>query len=179
MNSRQFSLIPFLTADPPPPVELFAAVARHFTTLFVKYELLGALEEIIIPVAENMPLRKNALWEETCFEVFLGVNDSDHYWEFNLSPSGNWNVYRFDSYRQGMQEEKAFGSLPFSVERRSGVLSLSLEIDMAKIIPSCDAVRAGVSAVIRKGDGRLTYWALDHPGPQADFHRRDGFIAEL
>ena len=63
----------------------------------------------------DMPARRDRLWEETCFEFFLAVKNSPRYWEFNLSPAGHWNVYRFADYRQGMQEEPAFASLPFSV----------------------------------------------------------------
>ena len=37
----------------------------------------------------------------------------------------------------------------------------------------------GIAAVIKLAGGGLTYWALTHPGPQADFHRRDSFLVEL
>ena len=38
---------------------------------------------------------------------------------------------------------------------------------------------AGIAAVIKLAGGELTYWALTHPGPAADFHRRDSFVVEL
>ena len=134
------------------------------------------------PRLQTCVLRKNGLWEETCFEFFLGVKGSERYWEFNLSPSGHWNVYRFKSYRQGMQEEPAFTSLPFSVQLYSNSLLLSLGLGLDKIIPQeqvSEVLQVALSAVIKTRDGKTTYWALTHPGPQADFHRRDGFIIEL
>src|SRR4030042_7193941 len=50
---------------------------------------------------------------------------SERYWEFNLSPAGHWNVYRFASYRKEMREEPAFASLPFRVRTEPEALRLS------------------------------------------------------
>jgi len=36
-----------------------------------------------------------------------------------------------------------------------------------------------VAAVVKLRDGRVTYWALSHPGPRPDFHRRDSFLIKL
>jgi hypothetical protein len=141
--------------------------------------LIGPLAALVIPVPVGNPVRKNALWEETCFEFFLGGKDSDRYWEFNLSPAGHWNVYCFASYRQGMQEEPAFTSLPLSVQSQPDVLRLSTEVDLEKLIPAEQVLNVAISAVIKTMHGGITYWALTHPGPQPDFHRRDSFIIEL
>jgi hypothetical protein len=119
------------------------------------------------------------LWEETCLELFLGAKGSGRYWEFNLSPAGHWNVYRFTSYREGMQEEPALSSLPFGVRIEPGILRLSLDLDLRKILPAGEAVEAGVCAVIRTATGGTSHWALAHPGPRPDFHRRDGFALTI
>ncbi len=126
-----------------------------------------------------MPTRRSRLWEETCFEFFLGVMNSDQYWEFNLSPAGHWNVYRFTSYREGMKEELAFASLPFSIQNQPDALRLALELELGRIVPADQPVKVAISAVIRSIDGKMLYWALIHPGPKPDFHRRDSFIVEL
>ena len=39
------------------------------------------------------------MWEETCFEIFVGVHDEDYYREINLSPSQAWQSYQFEEYR--------------------------------------------------------------------------------
>ncbi len=111
--------------------------------------------------------------------MFLGARGSDWYWEFNLSPAGYWNVYRFAGYRQGMAEEVAFASLPFSVERGPESLILAVEVRLAGIVRADQGLDVGIAAVVKGRDGALTYWALAHPGPQPDFHRRDGFIIRL
>jgi hypothetical protein len=45
--------------------------------------------------------RAGGLWAHTCFEVFVMAEDGPGYREFNFSPSGEWAVYAFRSYRDG------------------------------------------------------------------------------
>jgi hypothetical protein len=78
-----------------------------------------------------------------------------------------------------MQEEPAFTSMPFIVRTCSDSLRLSLELDLGKIIPAGQALEVAVSAVIKDRNGSITYWALTHPGPQPDFHKREGFAIEV
>jgi hypothetical protein len=171
--------MPFTDAVSASRLRIEGEISRVSGRLAVHYKLLGNLTEVVIPVPADMPARKNALWEETCFEFFIAARDASRYWEFNLSPSGNWNVFRFAAYRKGMQEDSAFGSLPISVCCRPGVLSLSLEIALDEILHRDQALEVGISAVIKYGDGTMRNWSLSHPGLQADFHRRDGFLIEL
>ncbi|MEF9475475.1 MAG: DOMON-like domain-containing protein [Candidatus Mariimomonas ferrooxydans] len=179
MNGRNFSLQPFPTAGSLPELNIKGYIKRSSNSLSISYTLLGPLEELIIPALSDRPARKNALWKETCFEFFLKQKGLGQYWEFNLSPSGHWNVYRFKAYRLGMQEEPAFTSLPFSVGKRSDAFQLALELNLDKIIPADQTINVAVSAVIKSTDSRMTYWALTHTGQQADFHLEKSFIIEL
>ncbi len=179
MNAQSFSLKAFPSTKPLSDLKISGCIARHSNTLAVRYTLNGALAELDIPAPADVPARTNGLWEETCFECFLAAKDFSPYWECNLSPAGHWNVYRFAAYRQGMEEEKAFTVLPFRIERQVDALLLALEFDLSKIIPLDRALAVAVSTVIKHRNGRLTYWALTHPGPRPDFHRRDSFVIEL
>ena len=179
MNSRRFSLKPFPSSGTLPYLEISGNIGRLSKTLTISYTLHGLLSEVMIPAPADVPARKNALWEETCFEFFLGAKNSDQYREFNLSPAGHWNVYCFKSYRQGMQEELAFESLPVSVWRKPDALQLSLNLDLDKINLIDKTLEVAISTVINHANGKVTYWALTHPGPQADFHLKDSFIIEL
>jgi hypothetical protein len=179
MNSRSFSLQPFPIGGPPPLLQITGHVSRRGQTTTIHYELRDELAAVAMPLPADAPARRHGLWEETCFEFFLGTKNSPQYWEFNLSPAGPWNVYHFADYRQGMAEEVAFASLPFSVQRQPDSWLLTLEVDLTKIIPADQTLEIGISAVIKLREGEATYWALSHPGPQADFHRRDAFICQL
>jgi hypothetical protein len=176
---QRFALTPFGAAPGELRLELDGVIALHENALSIRYELRGRLNEVALPPQAAKPARRHGLWQETCFEFFLGLKDSPVYWEFNLSPSGHWNVYRFEDYRRGIQEEKAFTALPFRVRRHGDVLEVSLEVDLTLIVPPGRSLEAGVTAVVKLVNGEMTYRALAHPGPRPDFHRRDGFIVEL
>jgi hypothetical protein len=179
MNGQSFSLTPFPSAGILSGLVITGNIGRRANTLIINYELYGPIAEVMIPEPADIPVRKNELWKETCFEFFLGLKNHDCYWEFNLSPAGHWNVYRFESYREGMKEEPAFTTLPFTVQAGRDTLRLSLEADLDRIVRADQALEAGISAVIKTGDGKISYWALTHPGPSADFHRREGFVIGL
>ncbi len=66
-----------------------------------------------------------------------------------------------------------------AVHRSPETLRLTLEVDLARIVPADRPLEVAIAAVIQAPDGRLTYWALTHPGPRPDFHRRDGFLIAI
>jgi hypothetical protein len=179
MISRHFTLKPFPGEAPRFPLEITGTIARHRHILALRYELRGDLAAVTFLGPANQPARRDGLWEETCFECFLAYKDSSQYWEFNLSPAGHWNVYGFEAYRPGMHEEPALAALPFTVLRAPASLLLTLEVDVARLFLRGQALDAAIAAVIKAKDGTLTYWALVHPGPQPDFHRRDSFLIRL
>ena len=154
-------------------------LSRHSDTAALSFSVTDPMKELVLPDPADRPLRKHRLWEETCLEFFLAPKDSPRYWEINLSPSGHWNVYRFASYREGMQEEAAFTSLPFRVERRENLFLLDLDLHLGGIVDSETPLQAGISAVLKRRNGETTYWALSHTGRRPDFHRRDSFTARL
>lgn len=179
MNSQAFSLQPFPDTNSPPNLQITGTLARQAQTLYIRYALSGDLSKIAIAAPSDIPTRQHELWQETCFEFFLGQQDSDRYWEFNLSPSGDWNVYRFDGYRRGMQEETALTKLPFDVEVQPETLSLSLELNLQAIASNEQPLDVAITAVVKSQKGEVTYWALAHSGSEADFHRRDSFILQV
>jgi hypothetical protein len=179
MNNQSFFLAPFPSARPLPSVTMEGTIARHADTLAIRYTLLGRLTEVVIPAWAALPDRQGGLWKDTCFEFFLAVKGVPQYWEFNLSPAGHWNVYRFTSHREGMTEEPAFTALPFTVKTQRHALTLALELDLGTIVPADLALEVAISALLRHTDGSMTHWALIHRGPEPDFHQRDSFIIAL
>jgi hypothetical protein len=180
MKHHSFSLLPFVApSNFPPDVQLVGSLARSSGSLFLQYELSGNLSEILLPEQEAVPARKNNLWQKTCCEFFVAVRDSPRYWEVNLAPSGDWNVYAFESCRVGMNEEAAFHALPFQAERRPESFLLQLEFALAKIISKEQPIDLAVSAVIQLRDGRSSCWALTHCGSMPDFHLRESFVLKL
>jgi hypothetical protein len=179
MNDQTFKMQPFPSAKPIPDLKIAGNIARQGNQFTIHYALLGDVKEVGLAAPSDTPARKHELWKDTCFEFFLGIKNSDRYWEFNLSPAGDWNVYHFDAYRQGMQEETVFTALPFSIQHLSDGLAIALDVEVDKIVPANQAIEVGITTVIKHRDGEVSYWALTHQGTEADFHRRDSFIIAL
>lgn len=179
MSEQKFTLQPFASDNLLPDVQIIGNIARKDHKLAITYNLLGNLTEIIIAAPSDTPKRKDELWQNTCFEFFVGIKDSERYWEFNLSPAGDWNVYRFDGYRQGMQTETAFTTLPFFVQHQADILTLNLDVDLTKIISSNQGIDVAITTVVKQKNTQVSYWALAHKGAEADFHLRDSFLIRL
>ncbi|MFN6536783.1 MAG: DOMON-like domain-containing protein [Nostoc sp. EkiNYC01] len=178
MNNQTFSLQPFVSTESPANLQIAGNISRNINQLSICYTLTGDLKEIVLAKPAT-PSRKHQLWENTCFEFFFGIKNSQQYWEFNLSPAGHWNVYRFDGYRQRMREEIALTILPFNVENSPDKLVLTLSLDLDKMVYPEQIIEVAITTVIKNRDGGVTYWALTHRGAEADFHLRDSFILEL
>jgi hypothetical protein len=179
MTEQAFSLIPFPTTAIP-DVKILGTISSQDNFLVVHYSLIGHLREIILPLHSAPPHRHDDLWKATCFEFFIALKDQPQYWEFNMSPSGDWNVYRMDAYRRiGFREETSIQQLPFDVQKEDDALTLDITIDLTPIFQRSDDLEVGITAVIQTKDGSETYWALAHPAPQADFHLRESFIPVL
>lgn len=179
MNDQTFSLQPFASTKLLPNLKIAGNIARYANELTITYALFGNLEAVVIATPSDIPERKHELWKETCFEFFVGIKNSERYWEFNLSPTGHWNVYRFEGYRQGMQEETAFTTVPFSIQNQSDNFALAVNVGLDQIVSPEEAIEVSITAVIKQRDDEVTYWALTHQGAEADFHLRDSFIIDM
>jgi hypothetical protein len=182
-EEQAFSLRPFEKDGVLSGIECKGHLARRIDTLFVRYEIVGSSPRIDIPERRQEPSRRKGLWENTCLELFVAVKDYDQYWEFNLSPSGDWNVFRFEHYRNErhadkLREEPLVASLPFTTQRQPGSFLLDMEFDLDRLVRKDQFLEIGIAAIIQF-DKDKTYWALIHCGSTPDFHRRDSFVIEL
>ncbi len=174
-----FSLRPFTADCLVDGIRCVGSAARSSGSLLISWELRGRLKNILLPEQSAAPLRRDQLWEESCFEFFAAPTGSSQYWEVNLSPSGDWNVYAFNEYRAGMRKETALAALPFRIVRRTESLRLELVFPLDKIIPPEQLVALGISVVLRHRCGRSSYWALTHCGLKPDFHLRESFLLDF
>lgn len=117
-------------------------------------------------------IRRDGLWTSTCFEMFWGVSGTSKYWELNLSPWNEWNLYEFESYRSPQPptptSDYSLVKMEWAVNGGSGQMSARLE---------SSAVPAGnweynLCAVVPNAKGPQ-YFSLNHPEGKPDFHRRD------
>ena len=147
--------------------------------VIVRYRLVGELARIRVP-APQAPGIGDRLWEHTCFEAFVAGEDAAAYDELNFSPSGEWAVYRFRSYRDRI------GNAESSIDVRVDVtvtdmLELTAHLPLASLSQRYRAapLRLGLSAVIETIDGTHSYWALHHVAGAPDFHRAQTWTLRL
>jgi hypothetical protein len=160
-----------------PAIDLRADVSPAASGLSLSFYLRGDLTTLVLP-PPTTGFRRDSLWQSTCWECFLAKRNSPEYFEINLSPTHDWNVYHFTAYRQGMSAPP----LPPPVIRSwrkddwyrldALVAGLPMTGDKANW-------RLGLSAVLAGQDGGKAYFALAHPGEKPDFHHPGGFIAGL
>jgi hypothetical protein len=202
-------LLPWFTAaeGSESACQLWAQASCCAAGLQLSYRLIWTPAEhsVLVPLRgaddRRSPRRRDGLWQHTCFEAFVGVLGSEAYWEFNLAPSGDWNVYRFAGYRERQVPEQSYGALPLTVMgpraappaadcRLVGPRAL-LELEVCCQLPpplqerlqetlqEGSTLELGLSAVLEGRDGELSYWALQHPGSEPDFHDRRGWLLRL
>jgi len=137
--------------------------------LRMDYILRGALiEEIELSKEVSTPKRTDDLWKDSCFELFL-FHKSGAYWEINLSPSKNWNIYKFRSYRDGMQRENKINRINIKTDKQENQFLLTTKINFNKILDFED-VNLAFTAVTKDKSGEINYWALKHL-EKPDFHK--------
>lgn len=179
MTNASFRLVPFPGGDIP-EISITGKISLPNRILILHYLLEGKIEEILFPRRSVEPGRRDELWKMTCFEFFLAIKDQPQYWEFNLSPSGDWNIYYMDAYRRvGFRQEESIQRLRLDVQRAEGSLYLDALVDLDPILEPGVSLDLGITAIIQAADGKETYWALIHPGVVPDFHLRESFVLEL
>jgi hypothetical protein len=147
--------------------------------LQMTFRLDGDIPRILVP-SPGVPRIATQLWHHTCFEAFIAVQGQPAYHEFNFSPSGEWAVYAFCSYRNGGPLANKMMS-PYIAVRSTGSrleLDTLVRLDGLSAIHPRASLRIGLSAVIEASDG-LSYWALRHSADRPDFHEADGFALLL
>src|SRR5581483_4355265 len=117
----------------------------------------------------------------TCFEAFIAAPGIPGYYELNFSPSGQWALYRFDSYRKGMSAAGVTASPELVIRRGDDRLELDATMSLRDLSALRDAraLKLALTAVIEDDGGNLSYWALKHGPDKPDFHHADGFVLEL
>ncbi len=173
-----------LACHPTTPCEAVCHISAHVRAsatgvLTLEYSLDGDVGQLRIP-AEGAPRRADKLWRHTCFEAFIAAPGAPGYYECNFAPFGEWAMYQFDAYREGMTPIEAAPPI-ITTHRTAHDLVVKVVVDLSVLHNFKDypEVRLALSAVIENSNGELSYWALAHPPGKPDFHHADGFALTL
>lgn len=152
------------TCDLGPVRAVTASVIATQQGCEAEFRLDGRVDGIILPATAHSE-RTDNLWQTTCFEIFWQPLGGTYYREFNLSPSGRWAAYDFDSFREGMREAPV-GAL--SVACSHDGAGLVLKATIAADLPS--PAQVALNAIVEHADGGKQFWALAFPPGQPEFH---------
>ena len=163
-------------------LDVVVSLSLTATKLGLRFEVRGETDRLRIP-AQGKDGPADGLWQHTCMELFVAQPDVPAYREFNFSPSGQWAAYCFDDERQrNLEAEKAhpLGSPIIGRHEADNLFALSVSLPSGALPETSGRLLLGLSVVVERDDGALSYWALHHPRPdRPDFHHRDGFVLPL
>jgi hypothetical protein len=129
-----------------------------------EFRLDGMVPAIVMP-RPAQPERMDNLWQTTCFEIFWQPLGGTVYREFNLSPSGRWAAYDFDSFREGMRDAPVSAiAIACSHDDAGLVLKASIAADLPA------PAQVALNAIVEHTDGAKQYWALAFPPGKPEFH---------
>ena len=117
--------------------------------------------------------RQDELWKKSCFEFFISsVERPSSYFEINLSTSGGWNVYEFQSYRSPQPPSPLLSAEVLKLESSNTVLQAQVRIPN---LPT--RWNASLCAILMTPKSKY-YFSLAHKADKPDFHLRSSFILE-
>ena len=125
------------------------------------------------PLSQNPSFTKE-LWKTTCFEFFLGTQNSTEYWEWNFSLSGNWACYHFNNYRSGQSDLTKLDPKGFDLQIKSDRMHLQLSLPIPQTNQSNFIFSP--TAVIETKSGSIGFWAVQHKDSHPNFHVKESFI---
>ena len=129
-----------------------------------EFRLDGHMSAVVLP-PPAAPERMDNLWQATCFEIFWQPIGSTDYREFNLSPSGRWAAYDFDSFREGMRDAPVESVVIACSHDADGlILTASIAADLSA------PAQVALNAIVEHADGGKQYWALAFPPGKPEFH---------
>ncbi|SFV71438.1 hypothetical protein MNB_SV-13-134 [hydrothermal vent metagenome] len=109
-------------------IEIQASFEIDNKILTLKYRVIGDIKNYIFN-EPSIQERKDELWKESCFELFIANRNNSLYYELNISPSTNWNFYHFSDYKTDMKEEKNISEPFIHSSKMQNEYKLSFEFE--------------------------------------------------
>ena len=140
----------------------------------VSFTIADPSETVVWPAATGEASRRDGLWRHTCLEIFVGSARTRSYVEINVAPSGDWALYRFESYRKPPALPEGPAAAEFAVSGPFSRRTVSFTIDLAQLesLVGGPKWRWQPTAVLETRS-ESSHWAPTHPGDGPDFHRLD------
>lgn len=160
-------------------VTIVGALEEKSTCLNVGFWLRDHLQIVQYPESLDTHAQQDFLWQDTCFEIFIGVKNQDFYREINLSPSNAWQCYSFEEYRYPEQIPPVQATDIQLIELKRTHYGLNATIDLADFLMRHQLkwtdLFIGLSVVLNTKKG-FRHFALQHSSPILDFHNKRDWL---
>lgn len=174
-----YNLISF-EGESPFEVSLNLKTDQQYLTL--TYKVSGDIDSLSLPPIEGNPSRRIGLWETTCFEFFIKNSSSDDYFEFNFSPSTQWNVFIFHQIRGPLAEWETNEAPLFSLNDSPDSLQYEVKLPWSLFPEGFIEERMMLfspTTILNLNNGQKYHFANIHPDGKLDFHRYESFTEKL
>lgn len=152
------------------------SIKEHILSLEFEFKSTSKLDELFSYQKEiTTNKRQDNLWQHTCFEIFLKQKNTDSYYEYNFSPSGAWNAYRFESERRGMKE-LATQEKPIIENFLDSTKKYKVSLNIKNLDIPLEELLVSICAVIETPTEHQ-YFSTKHTSNKPDFHKQDSFIS--
>lgn len=150
--------------------DLYARVSLTKTTL--RFEVVTDLP--LVPAAKQTQFCEG-LWNTEVFELFIHSDTSKRYWEYHLSPSGDWWFSAFSDYRR-VEASAGISSNAVDVLSNAyqgwnyrGIAYSPIPLDFHE----GDELPILFSGILNSGNEKLYLASVPPQCGSPDFHRRD------
>lgn len=165
-----------------PEIRIQANIEWVQKSILLSFEIYDPSNIILNPLSEELkPSRRNELWKHTCFEAFLKLPQTTHYFEINQNQSKDWNVYEFSEYRTGMQESKHLMLMQLSTQKsepqhKTKIISEYQWSQNFLSQNNFETLQVGLCAVIESVHQTIDYYGITHSNKdQPDFHHFNSY----
>ncbi|WLF82896.1 DOMON-like domain-containing protein [Moraxella sp. ZY210820] len=164
-------------------ISIIGAVEQlNATQIQVAFWVTDPNQCIIYPKLLSQAERHDYLWQHTCFELFLGIQQQDVYREINLAPSGAWQAYAFEEYRYPECMPPAYAQDIQLIQLQRTKYGINATLDIKHWLHQQQVKMAqvylGLTAVVETAN-QHHYFALQHSGQQADFHNKRDWLHQF
>jgi hypothetical protein len=169
---------PLAATQPGADSTIHINITKSNQEIIAEFILRGDTQSIQWPATAGHTRPGTDLWKHTCFELFISQPGHRDYWEYNFSPSRQWAVYAFQSYRQPAAQ--SFTQTPIIEPPHQSDTEFALQVRFTPESPLLKSpLNLGIAAIIETTDGQRHYYALRHCGNKPDFHLRESFVLDL
>ncbi len=151
-----------------------ATIELHDNQLTLEYQIQGNMSQYHFP-KQTKQERANELWLDTTFELFIAPTNSDEYWEINISPSTQWNVYHFTSYKEGMKESNIISQPTIKTDEYHNEYRLTFN----STVPNehfDHVLQINLCVILLDQKGVRHFYSIKRREGSPDFHDRDSFM---